>query len=125
MAVVDGDEVADAQAAVEQDDEAAHVVARDLLQAEAQAHAERAAEDRERGDVDAHQRQRDQDRDEERERRAPASRRTTRVDISMRSVASTRPSVTRAIHMAMASVTASGDDGLDHEQQRDALLARR
>ena len=58
---VDGHHVADPQAPVEQHDEAAHVVARDLLQAEAKAHAERAAEDGKRGDVDARHRQRDED----------------------------------------------------------------
>jgi glutamate 5-kinase len=47
--------LADAQAAVEQDDEAAHVVAGDALQAQAEADAERAAEQRQHGQVDTDQ----------------------------------------------------------------------
>ena len=58
--VVDGDEVADANRPVEQDREAGDVVRRELLQAEADADAERAAEDGEERQVEADLLERDQ-----------------------------------------------------------------
>ena len=62
---VDLDHVADAQAPLGEDDEAADVVGGDLLQPEAQADADRAAEEREGGEIDAHGRQREQEAEEE------------------------------------------------------------
>ena len=53
VAVVDGHEVAQLHGSVQKDRESAHVVGGDLLQSEAEAHAEGATEDREHRDVDA------------------------------------------------------------------------
>ncbi|ABA48115.1 hypothetical protein BURPS1710b_1128 [Burkholderia pseudomallei 1710b] len=66
------DRVAEPQRAVEQDDEARHIVARNFLQAEAEPDAERAAEHAEHGHVDADERQPDQHRREDEERTADA-----------------------------------------------------
>src|SRR5574343_462725 len=57
----DLDDIADANGAVEQDDEAGHVVAGDSLQAHAETNAEGAGEDRQRGHVDADQAEAGQD----------------------------------------------------------------
>mmetsp|Transcript_6962 Transcript_6962/g.29423 ORF Transcript_6962/g.29423 Transcript_6962/m.29423 type:complete len:668 (+) Transcript_6962:319-2322(+) len=62
------DHVADAQRALGQDYEAAHIVGRQLLQAEAQAHAQRAAQHAQRRQVDAGGRQREQQADEQQHR---------------------------------------------------------
>ena len=68
LEVVDLDHVADAHAALGEDDEAADVVGGDLLQAEAEADADRAAEHRQRGQVDADRREREHQADEQQHR---------------------------------------------------------
>ena len=68
LPVVDRDHVAEPDRLVEQDREARDVVGRELLQAEADADAERAAEHREQRQVEADRLQRDQHADDEQER---------------------------------------------------------
>ena len=68
LVLIDRDDIADADRAVEQNDEAGNVTGGDLLQAEADAHAQRAAEHRQRRQVDAHQRQADQHRQHDQKR---------------------------------------------------------
>jgi hypothetical protein len=68
LEAVDLHDVADAHAALGQDDEATDVVGGQLLQAEADAHAQGAAEHAQRGEVDARGLQREQQADEEQQR---------------------------------------------------------
>src|SRR4029078_9787891 len=68
LPVVDSDQVAEADGAIEQDREARNVVARQLLQAKADADPERAAEYAEQREIEAHGLQREENTDDEQER---------------------------------------------------------
>ena len=82
MPVVDGDHVAEPDRAIEQDREAGDVVARELLQPEADADAKRAAEYRQQREVDAHRLQREQHADQRAAARARTWTSTTRTLLS-------------------------------------------
>ncbi len=77
------DEIADFDAAVEQEDEAAHEIAHDILKAQAHADAERAGKQRQGGEIDPERRNRDGDTGENddiaRDLRADIDRRGARL----------------------------------------------
>jgi hypothetical protein len=113
--------VADAQAALEQDHEAAHVVGRQLLQAEAQADAERAAQHRQRREVHAHGRQREQEADQQQAARIAltATLRSDRSVTASRSMRFQAAGDPQRQHQHQAG----RQHALEDAQQADARLA--
>ena len=107
-------------AALGEDDEAADVVGGDLLQAEAEADAERAAEHRQRRQVDADRRQREHQADEQQQRAQRRWRRscaaTGRWPLPF---ASSRRSIAAETQSASTSTTPAVMRALDEVAQRD------
>src|SRR6185295_17766149 len=83
-AVVDGDHVAQPDRSVQQDRESGDVVAGELLQSQADAYAESAAENRQHGHVDADDRQRHQHGDQQKQRPRYFRRYNAEIPVEMR-----------------------------------------
>ena len=119
----DGDRVADADRAVEQDDEARNVVGGDLLQAEAEADAERAAEHRQRGQIDADRGQADQHGHHDQQRLGQRATAPRADSASSPGAAISRASIAPPIQSATSSVASTVAMPCSMSQSVEVLLA--